>query len=106
MKEKDFEAKMNEIQEKIGKDASSLILDDIAILLNDNKQMNETMGNQTKENESLKKTNETLQRVNGNLLQQISMGTDDQIINTKETKKEEKKQDFDFRNVFDENRKF
>lgn len=64
MKEKDFEAKINEIQEKIGKDASSLILDDIAILLNDNKQMNEVQEKQIKENDSLKKTNETLQRVN------------------------------------------
>lgn len=105
MKEKEFGELINSIQSKIGEDASNLILDDIGTLINDNKKMNEDFDAQVKENNSLKKRNETLQNVNGNLLQQISVGTEDQIIN-KEKEEEKKKEPFDFRSVFDENRKF
>ena len=105
MKEKEFGDLMNSIQEKIGEDASNLILDDIGVLINDNKKMNEDLEEQVKENNSLKKRNETLQNVNGNLLQQISVGTEDEIIN-KGKEKEKKKEPFDFRTVFDEKRKF
>ena len=40
MKEADFQEKLNSIQEKIGEDASNLILDEIGVLLTDNKSMN------------------------------------------------------------------
>ena len=107
MKEKDFTAKINKIQEKLGKDNSNLILDDLAELINDNKQMNLNEEKITGENKRLEKLNETLQTVNGNLLQQVAMGKEEDIINTKEKKnEEEKKEEFDFRTVFDENRKF
>lgn len=107
MKEKDFTKKINDIQEKLGKDNSNLILDDLAELINDNKQMNLNEEKITGENKRLEKLNETLQTVNGNLLQQVAMGKEEDIINTPEKKNEkEKKEEFDFRTVFDENRKF
>lgn len=99
-----FQEKMNSIQQKIGQDASNLILDEIGELLTDNKNMNDELSKKDTENESLRKTNETLQRVNGNLLQQVAMGDDESI--TQKEKKEEKPKDFDFRTVFDEKRKF
>ena len=105
MKEKEFGELMENIQTKIGKDASNLILDDIGTLINDNKKMNEDYEKQVTENESLKKRNETLQNVNGNLLQQISMGTEDEIID-KGNNKEEKKKYIDYKLGFDEKRKF
>lgn len=105
MKEKEFGELMNNIQTKIGEEASNLILDDIGVLINDNKKMNEDFDAQVNENNSLKKRNETLQNVNGNLLQQISVGTEDEIL--KRGKEEEKKKEpFDFRSCFDEKRKF
>lgn len=103
MKEKEFKEKIDEIQEKIGADASNLILDDIAILLNDNKQMNKEYNEQVEKNKVLEDKNEKLQLVNGNLLQQIPMGDDPK---TKEKEEEEEKKPFDYRSVFDENRKF
>lgn len=103
MKEKEFKEKMDKIQEKIGQDASNLILDDIAILLNDNKQMNKEYNEQVEKNKVLEDKNEKLQLVNGNLLQQIPMEDDPK---TKEKEEEEKKKPFDYRSVFDENRKF
>ena len=82
--------------------ASNLILDEIGILLTDNQAMNTSLADKDKEIERLKKTNETLQNVNGNLLQQVAMGEDTVNI----PKKEEPKKAFDFRSVFDEKRKF
>ena len=102
MKNKDFQNKMNGIQEKIGEEASNLILDDIGVLLTDNQSMTDELKNKDDEIERLKKTNETLQKVNSNLLQQVSMGDD-----IEERKPEEKKKEpFNFRSVFDEKRKF
>lgn len=102
MNNTDFQNKMNDIQEKIGQDASNLILDEIGLLLTDNQAMNTSLADKDKEIERLKKTNETLQNVNGNLLQQVAMADDPDV---KEPEEKEKKE-FDFRQVFDEKRKF
>ena len=100
MKQEDFQNKMNSIQEKIGSEASNLILDEIGLLLTDNQAMNTTIQDKDKEIERLKKTNETLQNVNGNLLQQVAMADDPNI--TKEDEKEKEYKPFDFRSAFDE----
>lgn len=102
MKQNEFQEKINSMQEKIGIDSSNLILDDIGILLTDNKEMNKQIDNQTEEIKNYKKTIETLQNINGNLLQQISMGKEQTIENTTE----EKKEPFDFRTAFDEKGNF
>ena len=103
MNNTDFQNKMNDIQEKIGQDASNLILDEIGLLLTDNQAMNTSLADKDKEIERLKKTNETLQNVNGNLLQQVAMADDPDV---KEPEEDKKKEPFDFRQVFDEKRKF
>ena len=100
MKQEDFQNKMNSIQEKIGTDAANLILDEIGVLLTDNQTMNNIISDKDKEIERLKKTNETLQNVNGNLLQQVAMGEDNEA-SSKPKEKEEYKP-FDFRTAFDE----
>jgi hypothetical protein len=102
MKNNEFQNKMTEMQKKIGNDASNLILDDIGLLLTDNQNMNDELSKRDKEIQSLKQTNEMLQRVNGNLLQQVAMGDDDEP----KSKEPEKKEPFDFRSVFDENGNF
>ena len=104
MKNADFEKTINSIQEKIGEEASSLILDDIGFLLTDNQNVNKELENKNNEITKLKQDKETLQRVNSNLLQQIPMG-DEEDLNP-ENKKEEKRIPLDFRSVFDEKRKF
>ena len=100
MKQEEFQNKMNSIQEKIGEDASNLILDEIGILLTDNQEMNNRITDKEKEIERLRKTNETLQNVNGNLLQQVAMA--EEPINKREKQPEEEKKPFDFRTAFDE----
>lgn len=100
MKQEEFENKMNSIQEKIGQEASSLILDEIGALLTDNIQMNTQLEEKDTQITKLKQDKETLQAVNGNLLQQVAMGKDTTNIENKE--KEEIKKPFDFRSAFDE----
>lgn len=93
MKKEEFDNKVNSMLEKIGNDSANLILDDVGILLNDNVNMNEEITKKDKEIQDLKRTNETLQKVNGNLLQQIGMQEekkpqeDEKIQNVKENGK-------------------
>ena len=104
MTNSDFQNKMNDIQQKIGQDASNLILDEIGLLLTDNQNTNTMIEEKDKEIERLKKTNQMLQNVNGNLLQQVAMGEDTET--QQKPNEEEKPKPFDFKSVFDENRKF
>lgn len=76
MKKEEFDSKVNEMLSKIGEESSNLILDDVGILLNDNINMNDNLAKKDKEIEDLKRKNETLQKVNGNLLQQVAVGED------------------------------
>ena len=101
-----FQEKMNSIQEKIGQDASNLILDEIGILITDNQDTNKQIEDKDKEIENLKKTNQTLQNVNGNLLQQIAVADENDIPENFNKTEPEKKQPFNFKDVFDEKRKF
>lgn len=103
MKNEDYQKKMDSMLEKVGNEAGNLILDDVGLLITDNKQMNDTIENQNKKIEELKKMNSTLQNINGNLLQQVSMGIDESI-----TKKEEntEKKPFNMRDIFDEKGNF
>ena len=100
MKNQEFQDTMTKMQEKIGEEATALILDDIGTLLSDNQNMNKTIDDKDKEIENLKKRNESLMNVNANLLQQIPMGSEEDLEPTK--KEETKKEPFDFRSAFDE----
>lgn len=107
MKKEEFGAKIDSLLEKIGTDSSNLILDDIGILLTDNDNMNKELENKSKEIEDLKKRNETLQRVNGNLLQQVSVQTEEDVIPKKENAVADRgRPDFDMRSIFDSNGNF
>ena len=99
MKYKEFEDKISLITDKIGNDSSNLILDDVAVLLTDNQQMNNELETKEKEIESLKSSIDKLQKVNGNLLLQIPA--------IKEVKEEPKKKEYhSMRDAFDEKGNF
>lgn len=103
MTNKEFEKKMNAIQEKLGKEASGLIADEIGLLITDNSKVNNEIEEKNKEIEKLKQDKENLITVNGNLLQQVAMGEEPK---KDEEETEVKKQAFDFRSVFDANGNF
>lgn len=101
MKNPDFQDKMKQIQEKIGEEASGLILDEVGVLMTDNLNMNKEIENKDNEIKVLKERNEKLLAVNGNLLQQVSMAEEPPKAN-QVTEPEKRKQPFDFRSAFDE----
>jgi len=86
MKKEEFDSKVTSIMDKIGQEASSLVLDDVAVLLTDNENMNKEIESKDKEIADLKKRNDTLQRVNGNLLLQVGVGQEDKPKNIEENK--------------------
>lgn len=102
MEAKEYDSKLTSMLEKIGDEASSLIIDDVATLLTDNQKMNDDLKNRDSEIERLKSLNSKLQQVNANLLLQVPT--------QKEPKKEEAKKEehryFNMRDVFDEKGNF
>lgn len=100
MKEEDFKSITDSIQEKLGKESSGIIADDIGKLLTLSSQSINTINSKDNEIKSLKDTNEKLVLANGNLLQQIPMASDYDKHQSKEEVKEEKKS-FNLRSAFD-----
>lgn len=98
MKEKDFQELINNMQTKLGEEASGLIADDLGMLISDNKATNDTAAKYQDEIKMLRDQKEKLIATNGNLLQQISFGVEEQ---TKEEVKEEPRKHIDFRDFID-----
>lgn len=92
-----FEETLNKIQEKIGKDSSGIIADDIANLLSYESARNKDLEDRNDEITKLKKDKEMLIEANGNLLQQIS-AEKEEILNPKV---EEEKKPINIRDAFD-----
>lgn len=103
MKEKDFQDLIQNMQTKLGEEASGLIADDLGMLISDNKATNDSEVKYQDEIKMLKDQKEKLIATNGNLLQQISFGVEEQ---TKEEVKEEPRKHIDFREFIDSNGKF
>lgn len=106
MTEKEFEKITKSIQDKLGKENTSLIADDLGKLITDNGTMNTEMKQKDDQITKLKQDKEALITTNGNLLQQVAMGNEDNLINKNETKPEEPPKPFDYRSVFDEKGNF
>lgn len=107
MKNEDMQKIVNSIQEKIGNEASGLISDDLGMLITDNTNMNKDLTNKENEINKLKQQKEQLIATNGNLLQQVSMGNQDDFKNNIHTKQdEEPKKPFSFKAQFDEKGNF
>lgn len=92
-----FEETLNKIQEKIGKDSSGIIADDIASLLSYENARNKDIKSKDDEIEKLKKDKEMLIEANGNLLQKVAAEKEENLA----PKKEEEKKPIDIRTAFD-----
>ena len=99
MTQNEFQKLTNEMQEKLGKENSSIIADTIGTLISDNDKMNKKKKKNSNEIKKLEREKENLITANGNLLQQVSMGVDQPI--NKNTKKEEPPKKFSFKSCFD-----
>ena len=106
MTEKEFEKVTKSIQDKLGKENTSLIADDLGKLITDNGSMNLAMKQKDERISKLEQDKEALIQTNGNLLQQVAMGDDSSLINKNEPKEDESPKPFDYRSVFDEKGNF
>lgn len=106
MTEKEFEKITKSIQDKLGKENTSLIADDLGKLITDNGTMNADLRGRDERISKLEKDKEALITTNGNLLQQVAMGDEGGLINKNEPKEDEPKKPFDYRSVFDEKGNF
>lgn len=106
MTEKEFEKITKSIQDKLGKENTSLIADDLGKLITDNGTMNADLKQRDERISKLEKDKEALITTNGNLLQQVAMGDEGGLINKNEAKEDEPPKPFDYRSVFDEKGNF
>ena len=106
MLEKEFEKITKSIQDKLGKENTSLIADDLGKLITDNATMNKDLRTRDERISKLEQDKEALITTNGNLLQQVAMGDEGGLINKNEPKEDEPKKPFDYRSVFDEKGNF
>lgn len=91
----------NKIQEKLGKEETGKIADDIANILSYDNKMKKDIKDKDDEIAKLKKDKEMLVEANGNLLQSVPMGKE----SDNKRDEDEDKKPFDFRTIFDENGK-
>lgn len=105
MNDKDLKAITDSIEDKIGKENSGLIADDLGKLFTLNKQAIDTMSKMENENSELKSKNEKLVVANGNLLQQIPMSSEPVKRQTEEDDKG-METSFNFRDAFDKKGNF
>lgn len=105
MQEKDFQKVINDMKETLGEENIGKIADSLGILITDNSNMNKDLAKKDDEIKILKDDKERLITTNGKLLQQVSYGTEEEIIDTGK-EKEEKKKYIDYKLGFDEKRKF
>lgn len=102
MNSKDLETITNSIQEKLGKENSALISDDLGKLITLNSNTLTSIQDKDKEIERLTQNNEKLVIANGNLLQQIPMGKEED----KHQSSDSEVKSFNFREAFDKNGRF
>mgnify|MGYP003290380377 CR=1 FL=1 len=95
---------LDSIKEKLGEETSALISDDLGNIITKNTEAINTLQNKDKEITRLSSLNEKLVSANGSLLQQVSMGVEQ---NTRVVKDDDPpKKSFNFRDAFDEKGRF
>lgn len=102
MTNEDMQKLIDGMREKLGEENTALVSDDLGTILTDNTKMNKDIENRDNKIEKLNKDKENLINTNGNLLQQIQMGTDDTFIFNNKEKEKDPLDDFNFRDAFDE----
>lgn len=105
MTNKEMEDLTARIQEKIGKEASGLIADDLGLLISDTSKVNQEYFDRTEEITKLKEQKEKLIETNGNLLQQITMG-EESPKRPQSQESEDEEISISWNDCFDSKRKF
>ena len=100
MKKEEMDKVTNSIIKKVGKEMASQIADDIGLIITDNNNMLGEIEKRDNKITELNTKNENLIATNGNLLQQIAVGTEESFFGSK-PKEEEKPKEITYKNLFD-----
>lgn len=92
MKNEEFKKVIEGIQNKLGKENSGVIADDLGTLISDNITMNKTITEKESIIQEKEDLNQKLVFANSSLLQQVGVPTDTEDKKTSSTKSEEKKE--------------
>lgn len=90
MNEDDLMKIADSIQEKVGKEDSAAIADDLGMLITKNAEALKTIADKERQIQELRSKNEKLVIANGNLLQQIPVGEEDVSASNQEETEPEK----------------
>lgn len=107
MTREEYVATLNNMQLKLGTEPSSIIMDDIGILITDNNSMNEQIENLESQLAEERTRNEQLIASNSNLLRQITIPPTDKNIVVSDINKEGKTaHTYNLNDLFDKNGNF
>lgn len=104
MNDKEFTEITKSIEEKLEKDKSAIIADDLGRMMTGFETMQKTLKDKDERIKELEKDKEKLVLANGNLLKQIPVTRDDGDSNDNEDKPSY--ENFDFKDALDENGNF
>lgn len=105
MKKEDLDKITNSIIEKVGKETAGTIADDIGLIITDNNKMLEDIEKRDNKIKELTTKNENLISANGNLLQQISVGKEENLFENKRNETEKPKE-INYKNLFNDKGEF
>lgn len=105
MKNEEFKKVIEGIQGKLGKEASSVIADDLGTLISDNITMNKTITDKDNIIQEKEDLNQKLVFANSSLLQQVGVPTEGSDENKKSSKKSEE-EEISWKDCFDEKGNF
>ena len=91
------------VQEKLGKENSALIADDLGVLISSNAETQKSLRHKDEQIEKLRERNEKLILANGNLLKQIPAEGSEPV---KYQEEKSAKKDISFTDIFDAHGKF
>lgn len=106
MKNEDFKKIISGIEEKIGKDNSAIIADDLGTLISDNLTMNKTIEEKDNTISEKEKLNEKLVFANSSLLQQVGVPCETPKENKKVAIEDEEEKKISWEDCFDKKGNF
>lgn len=101
MKNEDYKKFVENMQNKLGKENSAIISDDLATLISDNITMNEEITKRDNEIKEKNELNQKLVNANSSLLQQVGTSSFEEEKPKRKESKEDTKEKISWKDCFD-----
>ena len=106
MKNEDYKKFVENMQNKLGKENSAIISDDLATLISDNISMNEEISKRDSKIKEQNELNNKLVSANSSLLQQVGTSSFEEEKPTKKESKEDTEEKISWEDCFDKKGNF